>query len=515
MTHQNSGSAEQQFIVLLFVAFVAIAALMRKRWRPSTSAYGTARFANTEHMRRAQMFQGDGLVLGRTCKDGKLIRIPTFCHILLTGASGSGKGVSVILPQLLSYSRGSCVVFDTKGDLYQISARRRERMGQRIIHLAPWNGGKDAFNPCDAIPKNSPTLVDDARALAEALVVRTGNETDPHWNENAVVVITALLVLVLLRFEGQERSLNTVRNIACNQELLAGAVEELKALGGIPARMGHQVEGFKDKEKSGILSTVGRQLCFLDSESVARSLSHSTFSVNDLLKPGVTLFLQIPPEFLDAQRNLLRCWVATLVREIGRSGSKHEVLCLLDEASALGALPSLEEGLIRGRSAGVRLLLAYQSDSQVKAAFKDKPTLIHDNCSTQLYLAPNSLETAQKISGMLGSYTQVLDNYSENEGRSWQHSGVSTNAGVNINRGSGNSYSVAERPLLRPEECLQLDRSLLIAFVENVPPILCRRLLYWSDPAFRGGPMPASALARWLFLAGLFFLAWAVLFLLS
>jgi type IV secretion system protein VirD4 len=225
--------------------------------------------------------------------------------------------------------------------------------------------------------------------------------------------------------------------------------------------------------------------------------------------------MQIPPEFLDAQRNLLRCWIATLVRQIGCSGSKHEVLCLLDEASALGSLPALEEALVRGRSAGVRLLLAYQSDSQVKAAFKDKPTLIHDNCSTQLYLAPNSLETAQKISAMLGSYTQLLDNYSENEGRSWQHSGVSTNAGVNISRGSGNSYSVAERPLLRPEECLQLDRSLLIAFVENVPPILCRRLLYWSDPAFRWGPMPAAAIARWLVLAGLFLLAWAVLFLLS
>jgi type IV secretion system protein VirD4 len=248
MTHQNSGVAEQQFIMLLVFAFVVIAVLMRKRWRPSTSAYGTARWASTETMRRAHMMQGDGLVLGRTCKEGKLIRIPTYCHILLTGGSGSGKGVSVIFPQLLSYSRGSCVVFDTKGDLYQISARRRARMGQRVIRLAPWGGSNDAFNPCDAIPKTSSTLVDDARALAEALVVRTGAETDPHWNESAVVVITALLTLVLLRFEGEERSLNTVREIACNQQLLDAAVEQLKALGGIPARMGHQIGGYQEKE---------------------------------------------------------------------------------------------------------------------------------------------------------------------------------------------------------------------------------------------------------------------------
>jgi type IV secretory pathway TraG/TraD family ATPase VirD4 len=69
-------------------------------------------------------------------------------------------------------------------------------------------------------------------------------------------------------------------------------------------------------------------------------------------------------------------------------------LCLFDEASALGSLAALEEALVRGRSAGVRLLLAYQSDSQVKAAFKDKPSLLYDNCTTQISLGTSSYKTA-------------------------------------------------------------------------------------------------------------------------
>ena len=32
------------------------------------------------------------------------------------------------------------------------------------------------------------------------------------------------------------------------------------------------------------------------------------------------------------------------------------------------------------------MLLAYQSDSQVQTAFQDKPTLLYDNCTTQIYL---------------------------------------------------------------------------------------------------------------------------------
>ena len=51
--------------------------------------------------------------------------------------------------------------------------------------------------------------------------------------------------------------------------------------------------------------------------------------------------------------------IVALFVVIGATGSeKNEVLFLLDEASALGSLSAIEEALVRGRSAGVRLLLA-------------------------------------------------------------------------------------------------------------------------------------------------------------
>src|SRR6202035_1478507 len=113
-------------------------------------------------------------------------------------------------------------------------------------------------------------------------------------------------------------------------------------------------------------------------ELVARSVARSTFDPAALLrKPRTTLFLQIPPDQLDAQKGLLRCWISTLVRMIGAVGDERadEVLFLIDEASALGSLSAMEEALVRGRSAGVRLLMAYQSDTQITATFKNKPTL--------------------------------------------------------------------------------------------------------------------------------------------
>src|SRR5437870_1389711 len=113
------------------------------------------------------MLAGKGLVLGRTFS-GKLICLPKYTHVFLCGATGSGKGVSFVIPNLLRYFLGSIVCLDFKGDLFAAVAAFRAARGQRIIRLAPFNGGADSFNPLDTIPKDSPLLIDSARALSEA-----------------------------------------------------------------------------------------------------------------------------------------------------------------------------------------------------------------------------------------------------------------------------------------------------------------------------------------------------------
>jgi type IV secretion system protein VirD4 len=491
MNHPN----DQKVMLILIGVVVMIAVLARRRWRPSTTAFGTARFASESVLSAAGMLGNVGLILGRTMS-GKMIRAANYCHVLLTGATGSGKGVSIITPNLLTYFRGAVVVFDTKGDLHATCANRRAARGEHIIRLAPFSDNStDTFNPLDTIHKASPMLVDSARAVAESLVCRTGSEPDPHWNDKAVQVITALLVLVLTRFEGEDRSLNSVQEIASDPKMLAAAADKLREMGGIPARLGNQLSGLFDKEQAGVLSkegagvlsTAARHLAFLDSELVARSVASSTFDPMLLLKPGTTLFLQVPPDQLEAQRNLLRFWISSLVKMIGAAGDERagEVLLLIDEASALGSsLSALEEALVRGRSAGVRMLLAYQSDSQVKAAFKDKPTLLYDNCATQIYVgAASSIETAERISKSLGEWTQVLEGYGENSSRSRSEGGGGSSQNQQTSQGNSFNYSVNGRALFKPDELLKMSDDYLIAFQRGMAPLLAKRIKWYQDPA--------------------------------
>jgi len=173
--------------------------------------------------------------------------------------------------------------------------------------------------------------------------------------------------------------------------------------------------------------------------------------------------------------------------------SKGEILFLIDEASALGALPALEETLVRGRSAGVRLLLAYQSASQVGATFKEKPSLLYENCTTQIFLGASSYETAERISQSLGQWTQVVDSYGENQSVSHSSSGSGGNDSVTRSFGTSMNYSQCGRALLRPEEVLTLDENLLIAFPRGKDPILARRVKWYEDPEFKAsGTSPES-----------------------
>lgn len=514
--HEN----DQRVILLFIGALIVLAALARRRWAPSASAFGTACWATEQVMARAGMLGNAGLVLGRTM-GGKLIRVVDYCHVLLVGATGAGKGVSIIIPNLLVYFRGSVVCFDTKGDLFATCAKRRAAKGERIVRLAPFSSGADCWNPLDMISRNSPTLIDSAKAMAEALVVRLGTEPDPHWNDRAAQVIATVLILLLMTFEGAERSLNSVQDICSDPRLLAAAAEKLREMGGIPARMGNQLlmtlfenerTATLSKEGAGVLSTLARHLSFLDSELVADSVGRSTFDAAALLKPGTTLFLQIPPDQLEAQKGLLRLWVSTLVRMIGAAGNERavEVLLPLDEASALGGLAAVEEALVRGRSAGVRMLLAYQSDSQVQSAFKDKPTLLYDNCTTQIYLGASSIETAKRISESLGEWTQVLESYGENTGTS-NSDGPAGSQSQQRSQGRSLKYSVNGRALLKPDEVLRL-KDKLIAFVRGVPPILARPIKWYRDPAFAATVISAGSVLWWgLAAAGVALVLWGLM----
>jgi len=163
--------------------------------------------------------------------DGHAVGIGDDRHAMTIAGSRAGKGRSVVNPTLLSY-QGSVLATDPKGELASITARHRAtRLNQAVVVLDPFHvvrGGaarfRAGFNPMAILSDDSPTLIEDAGLIADALVVREeSGSKDPHWDESARGFIEAVILHVATAPEHAHR-----RHLATVRDLIAGNKEVSK-----------------------------------------------------------------------------------------------------------------------------------------------------------------------------------------------------------------------------------------------------------------------------------------------
>ena len=228
----------------------------------------------------------------------RIIRIHTFCHLLTVAPAGKGKSVSVLVPNLLSY-KGSVVCLRPEVRIMvalglaparearpaDFPARsRRPVPGTR----QPATVKSDAFNPLDFIDPSSSDFLDRCRDLANMLVVRSGEEREPHWNDAAELVLTAIIAFVCIEPDKQLRTLTTVRKIVSSRAEFAKAVavmQQTEGYRGVIQRHGALLTWFVDRELGSVMTTVQRHTSWMESPDVAACLSHTSFDPR-LLRAG-------------------------------------------------------------------------------------------------------------------------------------------------------------------------------------------------------------------------------------
>lgn len=313
-------------------------------------------------------------------------------HTTVIAPTGQGKGTSFVIPFLRTCSN-SCVVVDFKGENARLTAEHRRKVfGHRIVLLDRFQivtSSPDTLNALDGIDKDSRVAIDECNDLANALVIRTGEERDPHWNDSAECWIASILALVVFYGEREHgtRSLQTVRDLLADPLKLEMAIKALCESEGMLARLGGQLRHFVDKEKSSTLTTLGRHLRFLDTLAVADSTRSSSFDPTELGKGRMTVYLILPPEHMRAQLALLRLWIGALLRAVVRGGLQEQTLVhfVLDEMASVGRLDAIDDALDKYRGFGIRLQLYFQSMGQLKRCFPEGQDVTLISNTTQVF----------------------------------------------------------------------------------------------------------------------------------
>jgi type IV secretion system protein VirD4 len=501
--------------------------LFGKRGYQALTAYGTARFANADDLRAAGMLNANtGLIIGRVGDNGKppfrktleelfwpwvpskeaceqflasirigrksrvapaLVRLPRAVHTAVFAPTGVGKGVSSVIPFLLATDE-SAVVVDVKGENFQLTAEhRRNVFGHQIVVLDPFklvSRAPQTFNALDFINKDSATAIDECRDLAEALVIRTGQEKDPHFVDSAEAWLAALIALVVYYGEPNDRSLQTVRTLLSSPDKLDMAIKLMcasDAWQGMLARMGNDLTRFKDKELGSVLTTAQRFCRFLDTLAVADSTKTSSFNPDDLRRGKMTCYLILPPEHQRAQSPLLRMWLGSLLRAVVRGGLQEhsKVHFVLDEAASLGHMEALDDAVNMSRGYGIRLQFYYQSVSQLRKCFPDGQDQTLLSNVSQVFYGTNDWPTAEYVSSRLGEETIVVRSGGTSRGTSRQSSKESWSVTSSTNANA--NWAQQGRKLLKPEEILTLSDRIAITFTPGVPPIWTTRIRYFEE----------------------------------
>ena len=435
-------------------------------------------------------------------------------HLLTVAPTRSGKGVGLVIPNLLHYP-GSVIVVDPKGENYAVTHQWREEvLGQQIVCLDPFHvvrdkeEGSDSINPFDGIvdyrkdpstyANQNPEIIDEASLIADALIMRDAEEKDPHWNDKCRSLLKGVILAVMCGLGPHKaRHLSEVRELLTGDaksldKLLVRMALSETAVGGLLKRASYEIQSMGFEELKNVVSFSLKHTEFLDSPLVGECLGlrrlgyRGTYNLRDLKKyGGVSIYMVLPPHYLARYIRLFRLWItmamAAMTRTPGKPADGCPVLFMLDEMAQLGTMDMMRQAVSLLAGYGMTVWMIWQDLSQLKALYKnDWPSFIA-NAKVQQFFGINDHETAKFVSDMLGKATINVSTSSQSSSRSKQNTAFieSTDS-----RNSSISFSEKDRDLLSADEVRRLGRDALLMFVQGIPPILSRRITYYTDDVF-------------------------------
>lgn len=385
---------------------------------------------------------------------------------------GAGKGVGIVIPNLLEY-RGSILCTDIKGENRAITSRRRARLG-RVYCLDTTNPlQSDTFNPLDMVRVGTFHEKDDAEAIAKLMVIPDGNES--HWDGKAEGMLTCL-ILHVLRLAPEQRTLASVRSLSTLppesfKDLLHSIAREGPRVAAELAGSFLAMDG-SEEFKSVISNTEKATRVWSLGGPAGAITSRSTFSLNELIDHTTTVYLVVDEEKLSVYAGFLRvmvgCVINALTRSKDRPRPKRKVLLLLDEAAALGTLEPLERGVGYLRAYCTPILI-FQDMNQLRALYRRAGSFLA-NATCKVFFNVADLDAARFISEMIGQTTSLTHNQ-----------GISRSNTDLVRQQRSLGMAETGRWLLDPSEVMRLPgRRSLVLFRSDVlrHPVLASKINY-------------------------------------
>ncbi|MFH4665787.1 type IV secretory system conjugative DNA transfer family protein [Vibrio cidicii] len=421
-------------------------------------------------------------------------------HLITVAGSGSGKTVSVAIPNTLNWD-DNLVVHDPKGELYHQCANARKAKGQRVVSLDPNNTESESINVLDWIDTTSPECIEDVQAVISWLNPGEKSSGDnSYFEQEGEKLLQTLLLHVLFcpEISDVNKNLRMLRRLVSSGKVpmvLKDIADRGSDYGyGVPTQYATELLSISkeaEKQWAGILGHASNITSWLTQPNLAALVSgsdscNSNCSLNDLATGRVDFFINVPLKTLDATAAPARLIIGSLLNikyeyMKKRPGEKpRKTLFLLDEMPRLKNMEILETARDAGRGAGIVLWSIIQDLGQLERYYDTHGSRSWlENAQVKTFFGVTDLDTAKLLSEMLGNETVLSASFNESQQQSFTSGG-----------NSGSTYQTISKPLMTPDEIMNMavdkdgtpDEQLV--FVRNREPLRCGMAKYFRRPEF-------------------------------
>ena len=359
-------------------------------------------------------------------------------NILVIGGSGSGKTRFFVKPNLMQM-HSSYVVTDPKGTVLVECGKLLQRGGYRIKVLNTINFKKSMrYNPFAYIRSEKDIL-----KLVNTLIANTKGDGEKagedFWVKSERLFYCALIGYIWYEAPEEEKNFTTLLEMINASEAREDDPEFQSPVDLMFERLEEKdpehfaVRQYKKfllsagKTRSSILISCGARLAPFDIKELRDLMETDEMELDTIGDRKTALFVIISDtddtfnfvvSILYTQLFNLLCDKAD--DEYGGRLPVH-VRCLLDEFANIGQIPKFEKLIATIRSREISASIILQSQSQLKAIYKDNADTIAGNCDTTLFLGGKEKTTLKEMSEILGKETIDSFNTSENRGREVSH----------------------------------------------------------------------------------------------